>query len=106
MKDLAKTFLMLDIAETRMSPLIVRHPFTDTGIVAFRKEDGGIGRANLLEDKRELQKWRRQMTEQIDRSESAFHIHLMVTKPYRLAFLKYAQPYLSQKDFSEILNDA
>lgn len=105
-KDLAKTFLMLDIAETRMSPLIVRHPFTDTGIVAFRKEDGGIGQANLLEDKRELQKWRRQMTEQIDRSESAFHIHLMVTKPYRLAFLKYAQPYLSQKDFSEILNDA
>ena len=26
-KDLAKTFLMLDIAETKMSPLIVKHPF-------------------------------------------------------------------------------
>lgn len=105
-KDLAKTFLMLDIAETKMSPLIVKHPFTDTGIVAFRKDDGGIVQANLLEDKEELQKWRRHMVEQVDCSESAFHIHLMVTKPYRLAFLKYAQPYLSQKNFSEILNDA
>lgn len=105
-KDMAKTFLMLDITETKMSPLIVKHPFTDTGVITFRKEDGSIGQANLLEDKTELQKWRRQMARQIDRSESAFHIHLMVTKPYRLTFLKYAQPYLSKRDFSEILNDA
>lgn len=105
-KDLAKTFLRLDIAETKMSPLIVKHPFTDTGIIVFRKDDGSIGQANLLEDKAELQKWRRHMAEQIDRSESAYHIHLMVTNPYRLTFLKYAQPYLSKTDFSEMLNDA
>lgn len=105
-KDLAKNFLMLDIAETKMSPLIVKHPFTDTGVIAFRKDDGSIGQANLLEDQTQLQKWRRQMARQIDRSESAFHIHLMVTKPYRLTFLKYAQQYLSNKDFSEMLNDA
>ena len=105
-KDLAKTFLMLDIAETKMSPLIVKHPFTDTGVIAFRKDDGSIGQANLLEDQTQLQKWRRQMARQIDRSESAFHIHLMVTKPYRLTFLKYTQPYLSKKDFLEMLNDA
>ena len=30
----------------------------------------------------------------------------MLTKPYRLVFLKYAEPYLSQKDFSRILADA
>ena len=105
-KDWAKTFLLLDIEETKMSPFIVKHPFTDTGVIALRNPDGSIGQANLLEDKAELQKWRRHMAEQIDRSKSAFHIHLMVTKPYRLTFLKYIQPYLSQKDFSEILNDA
>ncbi len=77
-KDLAKTFLRLDIAETKMSPLIVKHPFTDTGLIVFRKDDGSIGQANLLEDKAELQKWRRHMAEQIDRSESAYHIHLII----------------------------
>ncbi len=29
---------------------------------------------------------------------------LLLTKPYRLVFLKYAEPYLSQKDFSQILS--
>ena len=105
-KDWATTLLLLDMEKTKMSPFIVKHPFTDTGVIALRNPDGGIGQANLLEDKEELQKWRRHMAEQIDRSKSAFHIHLMVTKPYRLTFLKYIQPHLSQKDFSEILNDA
>ena len=63
-KDWAKTFLLLDIEETKMSPFIVKHPFTDTGVIALRNPDGSIGQANLLEDKAELQKWRRHMAEQ------------------------------------------
>ena len=47
-KDWAKTFLLLDIEETKMSPFIVKHPFTDTGVIALRNPDGSIGQANLL----------------------------------------------------------
>ena len=33
LKRFAKTLLQLDIQKTPMSPLVVKHPFTDSGIV-------------------------------------------------------------------------
>lgn len=35
-KKLARMFVMLDIQNTEYSPLIVKHPFTDSGMVAYR----------------------------------------------------------------------
>lgn len=104
-KSLAKTFLMLDIEPTAMSPVVVKHPFTDYGINAL--QDGGeLTLVNLLEDEKALQIWQQRMSEQIDEANSAFNIHLMITKPYRMTFLRYAKAFLSRADFSEMLGDA
>lgn len=105
-KALAQTFLMLDIEQTDMSPIVVHHPFADSGFTVSQDSDGRLTPVNLLEDETALQAWRQRMGEQIDDAKSAFHIHMMVTKPYRMTFLKYAKPFLSKQDFSKILGDA
>lgn len=81
-KALAKTFLMLDIEQTGASPLVVHHPFTDSVITVLQESDGELNPVNLLEDEKALRTWRQRMGEQIDKAGSAFHIHMMVTKPY------------------------
>jgi len=105
-KSLAKTFLMLDIEPDALSPFVVHHPFTDSSLTISLDSAGQPVPVNLLEDEKALQSWRQRMEEEIEKADSAFHIHMMVTKPYRMTFLKYAKPFLSKKDFSEILSDA
>lgn len=101
-KELAQTFLMTDITTTSFSPVIVKHPFTDSGIVYFK---GDSKPENLLENNDALLRWHEKVKKQISESDSADRIFSLITKPYRLVFLKYAEPYLSRKDFSEILSD-
>lgn len=45
------------------------------------------------------------MLVQIDKVENAYHIYMLLNKPYALSFLSWAEPHLSQKEFSEILAD-
>ena len=35
LKTLARTLLWFDIQPTRLSPLVVKHPFTDSGLVGI-----------------------------------------------------------------------
>ncbi len=106
-RSVAYTFLMLELQETEYSPMIVKHPFTDSGIVPTMKSDSdGFGIADITEDKHALDDWRKQMKEQIDKAESPQSIFIMLTKSYYLPFLKYAQNYFSQEDFSKFLSDA
>ncbi len=106
LKRFAKTLLQLDIQKTKMSPLVVKHPFTDSGIVGIQTPDGHLGIANLVESKKDLQTWRKQTAETIDQAESPYQVFMLITKPYLLGFLKYAQPYLSNEDFTQMLADA
>ena len=106
LKRLAKTFLYFDIQLTNFSPLIVMHPFTTSGITGLRGDDGGIIMADLVNNPGDLDKWREAVKEQIDEADSAFQLHMMVDKSYALGFLKYAEPYLSEKDFGQILSSA
>ena len=46
-KKLARMFVHLDIQSTEYSPLIVKHPFTDSGMIAYRTDDGGIAQADI-----------------------------------------------------------
>ena len=57
---------------------------------------------NLLEED-EQNRWRQIMVQSINEANSAYEIHMMVTKPYALTFLKFAQPSLSREDMSQIL---
>ena len=54
LKRFAKTLLQLDIQKTKMSPLVVKHPFTDSGIVGIQTPDGHLGIANLVESRRKI----------------------------------------------------
>lgn len=38
-KTVAKTFLMQDIKETPMSPLVVKHPFTDSALIVAQDSE-------------------------------------------------------------------
>ena len=106
LKALSHAFLELDIQPTKMSPLVVKHPFTDSGIVGLRKEDGGIAVADLTSDPASLHLWREQMGRLIDDAEKPIDLFMMITKPYKLGFLKYAAPYLSEQDTALFLSQA
>ena len=105
-KALAHAMLELDIEQTRLSPLVVKHPFTDNGISGVRKPDGSIAIADLLNKPDDLDLWRKQVRGVIDEADSAFQIYMMITKSYALGFLKFARNSLSEKDFADILVDA
>ena len=104
-KKLARLFLMLDVKETEFSPMVVKHPFTDSGIVAYPGANGEIAMGDITKEPEILENWRKEMTRQIKEARSAHAIAYMITKSYSLAFLKYAAAYLSRKDFSEMLAD-
>lgn len=106
LKALSHTFLELDIQPTKVSPLVVKHPFTDSGIVGLRKEDGNIAVADLTSDSASLQAWREQCGRLIDEAEKSFELFQMITKPYKLGFLKYAAPFLSEQDTALFLSQA
>lgn len=103
LKHLACLLLDRDITPTKFSPLVVSHPFSDSGIVGLRDRDGGIKIANLLDDSDSLEEWREQVKQQIKEAETAFQLFMMLTKPYRLGFLKYAIPSLSEQDAARLL---
>lgn len=106
LKSQAQVFLMLDIQPTKMSPLVVKHPFTDNGITGIRDEHGKIVPTNLLEDSNSLDQWRRQLSQIINKADTPFSIFMMITNSYQLAFLKYAAPYLSEQDAALFLSQA
>lgn len=106
LKRFAKTLLQLDIQKTPMSPLVVKHPFTDSGIVGIQGSDGYLGIANLMENSKDLKTWREQTAGYIDEAETPYHVFMLITKPYMLGFLKFAKPYLSDEDFTQMLADA
>ena len=104
-RSVAKALLMLDINLTDYSPMIVQHPFTSSGMVAAPTENG-LAMLDITQGDENLSAWRGLMVKQIDQAKHAYHIYMMLNKPYALSFLSLAEPHLSKKDFSEILADA
>ena len=86
--------------------MIVKNPFTDSGITAIPKPDGRIQMLNLMDDPSDLKRWRDFVSQTIEKSGSAYEVYMMVTKPYGLTFLKFVYPHLSQADMSGILASA
>lgn len=104
-KAIAKMLLMTEIYENEFSPAIVQHPFTSTGLVLLSEHDG-MHFADITKSREHLELWQNNMQKEIDAKQSALEVYMLLNKPYRLTFLKFEQPYLSQKDFSIILSDA
>lgn len=74
--------------------ILVKHPFTDSGITVIRDKNNSIQPADLLNDPRALDCWRGQMAQNIQEAESSNQLFYMVTKSYRLAFLKHTAGYV------------
>ena len=123
-KDTAKVFLHMNIEETKFSPLVIKHPFTDSAMVCLSQTDGEIAFANIMEDTKAFTLWKEQVEKQIDTAKDVFGVYHLVpernpaakpflrskntdlmTKSYLLAFLKYTESYLSREDFSKMLAD-
>jgi len=104
-KDIAKMFLYMDIGKTKFSPIVVKHPFADSGITMVRTEAGDYEVVNLLKED-DLDKWRRFVKQSIMETNTAFGLHMMITKPYALVFLHHISKYLSDKDYADILSSS
>lgn len=63
LKAMARMFAMLEVHETEFSPIVVKHPFTDSGIVAYRNGSGDIVQADITADTQSLKEWRRHIIE-------------------------------------------
>ena len=95
-RQVARTLLHLDIHPTSLSPMVVSHPFTNSGFVGLRDKDGSVSIGALLEDPKALSRWRQQVGRSIDRASSPWEIALQLNTPYLLTFIKYTRPYLSE----------
>lgn len=104
-KRIAKTLVYLDIEPTNFSPIVVQHPFIDTGITAV-KNGSSFRMINLLEDPKGLAEWRKDRIRFIMDAEDVHSIYMQVTKPYALAFLKEIEDRLSNKDLSALLRSS
>ena len=104
-KDVAKMFLYMDIGETAYSPIIIKHPFSDSGITMVKNKTGDFETVDLTKEE-DLDKWRKHTEQMIMGSGSAFELHMMVTKPYALVFLQYISDYLSDQDYADILSSS
>ena len=104
-KITARELLYTDIVETRYSPLIVQHPFTSSGIVMIPNYKNGEP-INMIEDKNAQSEWRYHIVDLINNSKDVYGIYPLINKPYRMTFLKFCSPYLSRKEFSDLLSDA
>ncbi len=106
-KAIAKALLMTAVNETPYSPMIVQHPFTSTGLIPFPTEmNKGFQPVDITLTADNLKIWRKSVSQIIDEAEKPYHIYMLLNPPYALTFLKLASPYLSRKDFSEILASA
>ena len=70
LKTLSHTLLHLDIQPTKMSPLVVKHPFTDSGLAGIYAEDGSLSVGNLLDSPDALRTWRENFSRRIELTRS------------------------------------
>ena len=105
-KLVAHTLLDVQIQETALSPVIVSHPFTNSGISALRNEDGSLSMVDLINNSDDCTRWRRKVGEQIDSAENVHQIFVLLNPPYYLTFIKFAASALSEKDLGQLLSIA
>ena len=94
-KLVAHILLDVQIQETALSPVIVSHPFTSSGISALRNEDGSLSMVDLINNSDDCTRWRRKVGEQIDSAENVHQIFVLLNPPYYLTFIKFAASALS-----------
>ena len=84
-------------------PIFCSHPFTDFIHVPQTNNDK-IDKTWDLTNPEDFKEWRVVVLGRLRQSEVRGMFYI-TNKPYRLTFLKYAQPYLTKQTFSELFGD-
>ena len=106
-RRVAHILLNAKVEDTKFSPLVVAHPFTNTGVTAFQnKKTGEFMMLNIAQNEDDLKMWREMVGEQIDKADAPYRIFALMHAAYAMTFLKYAGVYMSDKDFASILGNA
>ena len=105
-KQTALALLSTEINETPYSPMIVKQPFTDTGVSAIPDGKGGVEMIDLTEDDAQF-KWRQAMARQIDKADNAYAIYMMVTNflGYELTPNEFMETDFTQSDDEDLDED-
>ena len=95
-KEIATLLLWLPPQATKFSPMIVKHPFTDCGMVVLRNSQQEPKPVNILESESAFSCWREEIGKRIKQAKSVQEIYPLVTKSYTFAFLKHTADYPAQ----------
>ena len=106
-KNIATMFLYMPIRETKFSPMIVDHPYFESAynVDTVKNEDkqSDTKIVNILEDMEALEHIRQRIKGSIAKAKRLEDIECIIRKNYKLAFLKYAGPYMSDEDKGRFL---
>lgn len=107
MKDVIETailFLYLPVEPDPSFPSVVHHPFTNAPYSALN----GAGSMRMLDLMKpdDLRLWQKGMEKSIRKITDPMLLLSRISKGYRLAFIKYANDYLSVEDLSRLLRFA
>ena len=101
-KLIAYELLKLPPIKTEYSPMIISHPFTNSGL--FIMPVGNECKSmNIVDSMEDLKAWQAQMRNQIMSARSAIEISYMMNNAYLLTFLDKVKEHLSSKDYGEML---
>lgn len=103
-RELAIMFLHMDVEQTEV-PFIISHPYTDSPYITLKDGDK-FKICDITGNDDDLNLWRQQVRNFLEKMTEARQFIGLITKSYRIAFLKYAKPYLSDKDLGQMLRTA
>lgn len=86
-KEIAKDFLYIEISTTDYSPIVVMHPFFESGIIPYKIDDE-FKVLNIAENKKDLRFILLQMEKKIDQLGQVHQIFQLIRKSYRLTFYR------------------
>ncbi len=97
-KEVAISFLYMDIQYHEQFPFLIMHPIFETEIVGMPN-----GEFMNLREGDNLKKVREAYTKAIKEASSYTAVMMTIRSSYQLTFLKFTKQYMSHKDFDEWL---
>lgn len=95
-RQVAKTFLYLDIQIDDRFPFIIHHPFFCNPFFFYKTSQYN------LTDKNELGAAQEFLADEIDKAD-LIRLFILIQKPYHLLFYKFINVYLDEKEFAKYL---
>ena len=95
-KETAKTLVKRELIPTTLSPMVVAHPFTTTGLIVLEKPK--MRCVNIMHNPDELKKWQSNLSIKITFAKSVFEIVDLVAEPFKAEFVKMISAWLTEDE--------